>query len=179
MRRLDIVADHLEREIGLHRRADVERAAVIERPAAMVGLDAAQIDADLALELEVRRLGEVMDEEHVFRRDRRVGFELEHPRAARPLTADQRRGRTAHAGLQRRHVVDLVHRAPLYANRAALWPERTAPSMVAGGPVSLQAPARTRLFQRVSPLGRFAACAGVAAKVARRSLTICQDGMAS
>ena len=53
VRRVDVVADHLQREIGLHGGADVEGAAVIERPAAVLALDAAQIDADLALQLQV------------------------------------------------------------------------------------------------------------------------------
>ena len=54
--RFGIVADHLEGEIGLDARADVEGAVVEERPAAMGALDAAQIDGDLALELETRAL---------------------------------------------------------------------------------------------------------------------------
>ena len=44
-RRVDVVADHLEREIGLHARAHVEIAVMEQRPAAMRALDAAQIDA--------------------------------------------------------------------------------------------------------------------------------------
>ena len=46
---LHIIADHLEREIGLHRRAHVEGAVLEQRPAVMLALDAAQIIADLAL----------------------------------------------------------------------------------------------------------------------------------
>ena len=57
-----------------------------------------------------------------------------------------------------------------------LSPERIAPSMVAGRPVAVQSPARARLRQRVRAAGRLAFCSGVAAKVARRSLTICQGG---
>ena len=34
--------DHLEREIGLHRRADVKRAVTEQRPAAVIALDTAQ-----------------------------------------------------------------------------------------------------------------------------------------
>ena len=45
-----IVADQLQRIVGLDARADVEIAAGIERPAAVAGLAAAQIDPDLALE---------------------------------------------------------------------------------------------------------------------------------
>ena len=56
-------------------------------------------------------------------------------------------------------------------------PERSAPSMVAGRPVWVQSPAKNRLRQRVSAGGRLASCSGVAAKVARFSLTICHVGM--
>ena len=62
---------------------------------------------------------------------------------------------------------------------AARLPERIAPSMVAGRPVSVQSPARTRLRHLVTAPGRMASCAGVAAKVARRSRTICQGGSAA
>ena len=48
--------------------------------------------------------------------------------------------------------------------------------MVAGKPVSVQSPARTRLRHAVAAPGRLASCAGVAAKVARRSRTICHGG---
>ena len=59
---------------------------------------------------------------------------------------------------------------------AARSPERIAPSIVAGRPVAVQSPARKRLRQRVSAPGRRCCCAGVAAKVARFSFTICQGG---
>ena len=62
---------------------------------------------------------------------------------------------------------------------AARLPERIAPSMVAGRPVSVQSPASTRLRHWVAAPGRMASCAGVAAKVARRSRTICQGGSAA
>ncbi len=51
--------------------------------------------------------------------------------------------------------------------------------MVAGKPVSVQSPASTRLRQAVAAPGRFKSCAGVAAKVARRSRTICHGGKRS
>ena len=62
---------------------------------------------------------------------------------------------------------------------AARLPERIAPSMVAGKPVSVQSPASARLRHAVCALGRFKSCSGVAAKVARRSRTICQGGSSS
>ena len=62
---------------------------------------------------------------------------------------------------------------------AARLPERIAPSMVAGRPVSVQSPAKTRLRHLVTAPGRMASWAGVAAKVARRSRTICHGGSAA
>ncbi len=59
---------------------------------------------------------------------------------------------------------------------AARLPERTALSIVAGRPVAVQSPARTRLRHAVTAAGRRAFCAGVAAKVARRSRTSCHGG---
>ncbi len=54
VRGVDRIADHLEREIGLHARAHVEGAVVEQRPAAVLALDAAQIDRDLGFELGAR-----------------------------------------------------------------------------------------------------------------------------
>ena len=90
VRRIGAVADHLQAEIGLHRRADVEGAVMKQRPAAMLALDAAQIDGDLALELEVVRLAEIVAQQDVFRRDRGVGFQFEDPVAVVALPARQR-----------------------------------------------------------------------------------------
>src|SRR5690606_23088822 len=67
----------------------------------------------------------------------------------------------------------------LTASPAARSPERIAPSMVAGRPVAVQSPARNRFDQRVAAGGRFAACSGVCAKVARRSLTMRPGGCGS
>ena len=78
VRRLGIVADQLQRVVGLDRRAEVALAAGIERPAAVSTLPGAQIDPDPALE-RVVDVAEKMLVENVFRRDRRVGLELEDP----------------------------------------------------------------------------------------------------
>ena len=48
--------------------------------------------------------------------------------------------------------------------------------MVAGKPVFVQSPASNTLVNRVFGPGLSASCSGVAAKVARRSRTICQGG---
>src|SRR6266516_4115437 len=61
---------------------------------------------------------------------------------------------------------------------AARFPERIAPSMVAGKPVMVKSPASHRLLHAVVAAGRLAFSPGVAAKVARRSRTICHGGSA-
>ena len=49
MRRLRIVADHLEGEIGLYAGAGVERARMNKRPPAVRALDSPEVDRDQAL----------------------------------------------------------------------------------------------------------------------------------
>src|ERR1041385_18244 len=175
MRRVDVVADHLQREIGLHAGAHVEGAFVEQRPAAMLALDAAQIDRDRALELGIDRLGQVMTKQHVFGRDRRVGLELEAPVAVGLLGVEQRLGCPGDFLIERRAFH--LHAAST-TSLAARLPERVAPSSVAGNPVAVPSPARNRLSLLVRAPGRFAFSAGVAAKVARRSRTICHGGSA-
>ena len=59
---------------------------------------------------------------------------------------------------------------------AARLPERIAPSMVAGRPVSVQSPANKRLRHLVAAPGRIASCAGVAAKVSATGQTLVYCG---
>ena len=99
---VDRIADHLQREIGLHRRADVEIAVAEQRPAAVRALDAAQIDRDLGFERGIDRLAEIMPQQHIFGRNGGVGFELEHPMAVGALAGEQR--------LRRRFDVRFEHR---------------------------------------------------------------------
>src|SRR6185312_7232319 len=113
----------------------------------------------------------MMDQQHVFRRDGGVRLELEHPMAVVALAVEQRLGGAADRRFDGNGVVDLVH-----MSWAALCPDRTAPSMVAGSPVAVQSPASSRLPHFVRAAGRLASCSGKAAKVARRSLTICHAG---
>jgi hypothetical protein len=87
---IDGIADHLQREISFHRRADVERAVAEQRPAAVIALDAAQIDRDLSLQLGIERLAEIVPQQHVFGGNGGVGLELEHPMAVRALLRQQR-----------------------------------------------------------------------------------------
>ena len=162
MRRLDIVADHLERKIGLDAGAHIEWPRVNERPAAMVALNAPKIDGDQALEFEVRLFATKMPQQHIFGRDRRIRLEFETPMAVLVLTGEQRLRGARDVALERlrrrrdlRSVEGDVHVPTLMARRlgasapdpimieAALYPERTAPSMVAGRPVWTQSPAST------------------------------------
>ena len=101
VRRLDVVADHLQREIGLNAGAHVEGACVNERPAAVVPLDSPKIDGDQALEFEIGLLAAKVSQEHIFGRDRRVGLELEAPMAVLVLAGEQRLRRPRNVTLQR------------------------------------------------------------------------------
>ena len=89
VRRVDVVADHLQAEVGLDAGRDVEGAVVVERPAAVLALDAAQVDADLALQLQVLGLAEVVLQQDELRRDGAVGLQLEHEVTVRPLRLQQ------------------------------------------------------------------------------------------
>ena len=164
MRRIDIVADHLQREIGLHGGGDVEGAVVIKRPAAMGALDAAQIDADLAFQLQIGRLAQIMDQQaHIppewWRRP-----PAHRPNARRASARARIASVAARMAPSTSASIDpgdkLVHRDATIKTDASrpkpppFRPERSAPSMVAGRPVSVQSPARNRLRQ--CGLGRWA-----------------------
>jgi hypothetical protein len=99
VRGIDRVADHLEREISFHARAQVEGTVVKQRPAAMVALDAAQIGSDLGLQRGVDRLGQIVPQQNVFRRNGRVRLEFEYPMSVRPLQGKQRAGRRLDAAV--------------------------------------------------------------------------------
>ncbi len=97
---VDRIADHLEREIGLHAGAHVEGAFVEQRPAAVLALNAAQVHRDLAFDLGVDRLAAEVAHQHVFGRNGRVGFQLEDPMPVRLLAIEQRAGGPINAVLQ-------------------------------------------------------------------------------
>jgi hypothetical protein len=84
MRRVRRVARELERVIRFDRGADVGLATIKKRPAAVGILNAPQIDADLALALDVDFV-EIMLEHDVLGRNRRVGLEFEDPVAVGSL----------------------------------------------------------------------------------------------
>ncbi len=83
------IADRLQREIGFDAGAHIEVAVVEQRPAAVLALDAAQIDGDLGFEGGIDRLAAEMPQQHVFGWDGGIGLELEHPVAVIALQAEQ------------------------------------------------------------------------------------------
>ncbi len=176
VRRIGRIADHLQREIGLHAGAHVEIAVMHQRPAAMGALNPAQIIGDLAFQHGVDRLAEIMAKQHIFRRDGAIGFQFEHPVSVRLPEAEQRRASPRRCSPPARHrfrfqlmllpeciSLDIpVFCLGFTGNRrvsahdqacrmartrsAARSPDRTDPSMVAGNPVSVQSPARNRFL---------------------------------
>ena len=166
MRGLRVVADDLQREIRLHAGRQIERAIMEQRPTAMRGLGGAQIVADLALQIGVDPVQKML-EQHVFGRDGRVRLKLEHPVPVGALMPPQRRagavdgvihyfiaGRVRYVARHHPGSVgaSLGHCAP--SKFAAVRPDLMAPSMVAGNPVAVQSPARTRLASPVRACGR-------------------------
>ena len=67
----------------------------------MIALNAAKVDGDEALELEIGLFAAEVPQEHIFGRDRRIGLELEAPMAIRVLTGEQRLRRARDVTLQR------------------------------------------------------------------------------
>ncbi len=78
VRRLDIVAAELQREVRLDRGADVELAAMEQRPAAMVGLGRPQINGELLLDAVVDLAGEMLEHD-VLGGDGGIRLQLEAP----------------------------------------------------------------------------------------------------
>ncbi len=150
----------LRREIGLHRCGNIESALVIKRPAAMLALDAAQIDR--------RSCAPARD--WAFRPGNAPAGHIP-PGWWRRLPAHRPNGRPAAARASSPSVAALmarsnsalgnrgVHGADYrlrwrLAKRAAVSPERMAPSMVAGSPVWVQSPARKILRMGRAAPGR-------------------------
>ncbi len=172
VRSLDGVADHLEREIGLHARAHVEVPVAEQRPAAVLALTAPEVDRDLGLQCSVDGFRQIVSQQDVFSRNGGVGLELEHPMSVAPLQCEQRVGCRVDAALDLRHRRLLIGGHPGHdfahldrpMSSAARLPDRMAPSIVAGKPVLVQSPASTRFRHAVSAPGRLAFSRGVAAK---------------
>ena len=87
------VADQLQGIVGFDAGADVEVAALVERPAAVVGLAPPQIDGDLVVDRLVD-LAEEMAEQHIFRGNGRIRLEFEAPMAVLMLRGLEVRGDT-------------------------------------------------------------------------------------
>ena len=102
VRRIDGIADHLQREIGLHAGAHVEGAVMHQRPAAMGALNPAQVIGDLAFKHGIDRLAEVVAQQHIFRRDGAIGFQFEHQMSVGLHVAEQPLRRRRDARLQGR-----------------------------------------------------------------------------
>ena len=100
MRRVHVVADHLERIISLHACAEIETAGVEQPPAVVRGrLDTAQIARDLRLQHGIDRLAEIVAQKDIFGRDRAIGFELEHPMPVGALRIGERGGGAVDRGV--------------------------------------------------------------------------------
>src|ERR1700746_4005972 len=147
----------------------------------MIALDAAQIDRDFGFERGVDRLGAIVPQKDVFRRDGCVGLQFGHPMSVGLLQSDERAAcrldavvdsgrRSGRFGLERNAVHD-VSNIDRPTRSAARLPDRMAPSMVAGKPVMVQSPASQRLRHAVVAAGRFAFWGGGPAKVWRGSRT--------
>ena len=99
MRRVDRVADKLEREIGLHAGRHVEAAADQHRPAAVRLLSTTQVVPRASLDHRIPLAEEVQDHD-VFGGNCRIGLEVEHPMAIGMLQLEQRLRRPGDAALQ-------------------------------------------------------------------------------
>ncbi|TPV99644.1 MAG: hypothetical protein USCAAHI_00918 [Beijerinckiaceae bacterium] len=170
MIRLRAIANRLQCKIGLDAAADVERAIGEKRPAAVRRLLAPNIRRDLGFEPSTDRFAEKMLKKNIFRRDRNIGFQLEDEMPIRSLHGHQRLRRPGNRRLDLRKLSDfgelrvrgstlgdavhIIHPGRPFLQRsycdatirpAARWPDRIAPSIVAGRPVAVQSPASTRL----------------------------------
>ncbi len=65
----------------------------------MRALDTPEIDADLALQIEIIRFGEILAQQNILGRDRGIGFQLEYPVPVLALLPQQRAGRAIYVGL--------------------------------------------------------------------------------
>ena len=109
---LGAVAGELQGKVGLDAAAHVEVAAVVQRPAAMLGLTSAQISRELWLQRSVNLVQEVRHQD-VLGGNGAVRLQLEQPIALRALQTDQRVARRGDRAIERREFrepVNLVRR---------------------------------------------------------------------
>src|SRR5262249_46963765 len=141
-------AGELERRIGLDRDGEVWRPLEPDRPRA-VGAPARQ---QLVRHQPVRRRiaqAEKVEQEEMLRDHHRVRLELAFPPAVGMLERQQPLGGALDTGVEGVQLLYDGHAATLVVTsdnsaRAALRPERTALSIVAGQPVPVHAPPRAR-----------------------------------
>ena len=89
MRRIERIPGRLQREIRFDRRADVESAAVEQRPAAVLALGRSNVSRDARLQLGLDP-AEIVLQQNELGRDRHIRLELENPMSVGMLERDQR-----------------------------------------------------------------------------------------
>ena len=97
---------------------------------------------------------QIVAQQHVFGRNGGVGLQLEQKMSVGALRRQQRRGRAVDRAFEDRASLVVLRSLtvgywPAAIRSAARLPDRIAPSMVAGSPVSVQSPASTRLRHSV------------------------------
>src|SRR5207245_9554224 len=154
------------------------------RPRAVLAPPGLELVGELAIGLRVAKAEEV-EQEQVLRDHRRVRLQLAHPPAVGMLELEQPPRARLEGAVERGHGRDSCHlkilsRAGASGAAPAARPLRTAPSIVAGQPVSVQAPARTTFGCAVCVPARAARVPGRPANVAAGSrLTRDQRSFAS
>src|SRR5512133_632576 len=169
--RAGVDAGELERSVGLDGRGEVARALEPDRPRAVVAPAREQLVGDLAVELRRAQSEDVVPEE-VLRRHGHVGLELADPVAVRVLELEQPLGRAFDRDVEARlggYAQAATSARAVVRARAAARPLRIAPSIVAGQPVAVHAPARVTFGRLVSGPGRCCSLPGRTAIVAAGS----------
>jgi hypothetical protein len=159
----------LQRRVRLNRHRQVRRAPEPDRPRAVCAAAREQLVREQPVRLHVAQPEEV-EQEEVLRDHRRVRLELALPPAIRMLERQQPLGTALDGGVQPGELLNDGHTTTLVVTsdntRAAVRPERTALSIVAGQPVAVHAPARVTLGREVNGPGRREAVPGRSATVA-------------
>ena len=194
VRRLRVVADHLQREIGLHAGADVERAGVKQRPAAVrrpgCGADRRRSCARAPRPAARRgNAGTARIPPGWSRRPRARSTSARRPAGARASASLAARDASLDRLERERAVKRHAHGEPLRSvrRRPCRAPARTIDAAAVSrthrpfdrSRAVRSASSRRRGRRCSSACARAAAwrpAIGVAAKVARFSLTICQGG---
>ena len=105
--RVQRVADRLQREICFDRRVQIGGAAEEQRPAAIWTLNRSEVARDALFEVGVDR-AEIMLQQNVFGRDRRIRLKFEDPIAVAVLQREQRLDRSGDRRIERRRLQGLA-----------------------------------------------------------------------